>query len=112
MIVPAHIDYSPTHKEDFWACPIDEDARPGENLDWKAWLGPAPKRPWDADRCFRWRRYWDYSGGIATYLFIHRVSRIIKALDLKFPAYCSRFRAPFLIPRHPPANPPPRPHPL
>ncbi len=84
-VVVAQIDYSRNHVGDFWAYPIDPDARPGENLDWKAWLGPAPKRPWDADRCFRWRRYWDYSGGIATDLFIHRVSRIIKACNLNFP---------------------------
>ena len=71
----------------FGSIPIDADARPGENLDWKAWLGPAPKRPFDPDRCFSWRRYWDYSGGIASDLFIHRVTRIIKALDLKFPSY-------------------------
>jgi len=84
-VVLAQIDYSRNHRDDFWAYPIDADARPGENLDWNAWLGPAPKRPFDPDRCFRWRRYWDYSGGIATDLFIHRVTRIIKALDLTFP---------------------------
>lgn len=84
-IVVAQIDYSRNQLGDFWAYAIDEDARPGENLDWKEWLGPAPKRAWDADRCFRWRRYWDYSSGIASDLFIHRVSRIIRALDLGFP---------------------------
>ena len=84
-VVVAQIDYSRNYVDDFWAYPIDSEARPGENLDWKAWLGPAPKRPWDAERYFRWRRYWDYSSGIASDLFIHRVSRIIKALDLKFP---------------------------
>ena len=84
-VVLAQIDYSRNHVGDFWAYPIDPDARPGENLDWKAWLGSAPKRPWDPDRYFRWRRYWDYSGGIATDLFIHRVARIIRALNLQFP---------------------------
>jgi len=84
-VVQAQIDYSRNHRDDFWAYPIDEDARPGVNLDWNAWLGPAPKRPFDPDRCFRWRCYWDYSGGIASDLFIHRVTRIIKALDLTFP---------------------------
>ncbi len=86
-VVLAQIDYSRNHVGDFWAYWIDQDARPGENLDWKAWLGPAPKRPWDAARFFRWRHYWDYSGGIATDLFVHRVTRIIKALDLQFPEY-------------------------
>jgi predicted dehydrogenase len=84
-VVVAQIDYSRNHIGDFWAYDIDPDARPGENLDWKAWLGPAPKRPWDPDRYFRWRRYWDYSGGISSDLFIHRVTRIIKALGLTFP---------------------------
>ncbi len=84
-VVVAQIDYSRNHLGDFWAYDIDADAHPGDNLDWKAWLGPAPKRPWDPDRYFRWRRYWDYSGGISTDLFIHRVTRIIKALGLTFP---------------------------
>lgn len=89
-VVLAQIDYSRNYKTDFWAgddYPIDPDAKPGVNLDWKAWLGPAPKHDWDPERYFRWRRYWDYSGGIATDLFIHRATRLIKALDLQFPEY-------------------------
>jgi predicted dehydrogenase len=84
-VVLAQIDYSRNHKGDFWAYPIDEDAKPGVNLDWKTWLGETPKRPWDPDRFFRWRRYWDYSGGISGDLFVHRVTRLIKAIGLKFP---------------------------
>jgi predicted dehydrogenase len=57
---------------------IDNDAGPdktGEQfVDWKTWLGPAPKRAWDPDRFFRFRKYWDYSGGIATDLFFHVVA--------------------------------------
>ena len=84
-VVAAQIDYSRNYKDDFWAGPVDEDVKPGVNLDWKAWLGPAPNRPFDPQRFLYWRRYWDYSGGIATDLFVHRVTRIIKALDLVFP---------------------------
>lgn len=87
-VVLAQIDYSRNHKDDFWAdpaYPIDSDVRPGENLDWKTWLGDTPKRPYDPDRFFRWRRYWDYSGGISGDLFVHRVTRFIKALGLTFP---------------------------
>jgi predicted dehydrogenase len=83
-VVIAQIDYS-RNGDDIFVYPLDADARPGENLDWKAWLGQAPKRAWDPYRYFRWRNYWDYSGGIATDLFIHRVTRIIKALGLTFP---------------------------
>src|SRR5581483_7230646 len=83
-VVLAQIDYS-RNGDDIFVYPLDSDARPGENLDWKTWLGPAPKREWDPYRFFRWRNYWDYSGGIATDLFIHRVTRIIKSLGLTFP---------------------------
>jgi predicted dehydrogenase len=84
-VVIAQIDYSRNYMGDFWSNPPDPDVRPGVNLDWNAFLGPAPKRPYDADRFLSWRRYWDYSGGIATDLFIHRVTRLIKALGLTFP---------------------------
>ncbi len=61
-----------------WNYKIDEKAGPdatGEDyIDWKMWLGSAPKHPWDADRFFRFRKYWDYSGGIATDLFYHVVA--------------------------------------
>ncbi len=89
-IVLAQIDYSRNYQGDFWAgdeYPIDPDAKPGVNLNWEAWLGPAPKRAWDPERYFRWRRYWDYSGGIATDLFIHRATRLLRALNLTYPEY-------------------------
>jgi predicted dehydrogenase len=58
-----------------WNWAIDADAGPtgtGDSfLNWKKWLGYAPERPYDADRFFRFRKYWDYSGGIATDLFYH-----------------------------------------
>src|SRR5216684_7079636 len=61
-----------------WNWPIEPDAGPNgkdENyIDWKMWLGSAPKRAFDADRFFRFRKYWDYSGGIATDLFFHVVA--------------------------------------
>jgi predicted dehydrogenase len=85
-VVQAQIDYSRNHKRDFWVSDEpDKDVRPGENLDWNAFLGSAPKRPFDLDRFLHWRRYWDYCGGIATDLFVHRLTRIIRAVDLKFP---------------------------
>lgn len=84
-VVLAQIDYSRNHRDDYWAYPIDADAKPGVNIDWKAWLGPAPKREWDPNRFFRWRWFWDYSGGIATDLYIHRATRLMRALNLTFP---------------------------
>ncbi len=47
----------------------------GDNyIDWNMWLGPARQRSWDADRYFHFRKYWDYSGGIATDLLYHVVA--------------------------------------
>ncbi len=70
--------YHRNSKEGEWNWDIDKDASDkgtGENyIDWKTWLGPAPKRAFDADRFFRFRKYWDYSGGIATDLFFHVVA--------------------------------------
>jgi predicted dehydrogenase len=71
--------YHRNSAEGEWNWPIDAEAGPdgkGDNyIDWKTWLGPAPKRDWSreqgADRFFRFRKYWDYSGGIATDLFFH-----------------------------------------
>jgi predicted dehydrogenase len=67
--------YHRNSTEGEWNWPIDTNAGPdktGEDyIDWKMWLGSAPKRPYNADRFFRFRKYWDYSGGIATDLFFH-----------------------------------------
>lgn len=58
-----------------WNWTIEQSAGPDKTgddfIDWKMWLGDAPKRPYNADRFFRFRKYWDYSGGIATDLFYH-----------------------------------------
>ena len=72
-----------------WNWPIDPDASPdaaGEaNVDWKTWLGSAPRRSWDPDRFFRFRKFWDYSGGIATDLFYHKLAPLTIALGPEFP---------------------------
>ena len=70
--------YHRNSKEGEWNWDIDPEASPsakGDNyVDWNMWLGKAPKRDWDPDRFFRFRKYWDYSGGIATDLFYHVVA--------------------------------------
>jgi predicted dehydrogenase len=68
-----------------WLYPIPPDAGP-QTVNWDQFLGSAPKRPFDLERFFRWRCYWDYSGGIATDLFVHLVSWYHYALDLKAPS--------------------------
>ncbi|UCF36592.1 MAG: Gfo/Idh/MocA family oxidoreductase [Acidobacteriota bacterium] len=55
------------------------------NLDWDMWLGPAAKRPFSNERYFRWRKYWDYSGGNATDLLYHRLGTMSTMLGFEFP---------------------------
>jgi predicted dehydrogenase len=68
-----------------WLYPIPPDANE-KTVDWAAFLGPAPKRPFSLERFFRWRCYWDYSGGIATDLFVHLLTTIHFVMDAKMPA--------------------------
>jgi len=42
-------------------------------LDWKAFLGKAPKRDFDPNRYFAWRWYWDYAGGLLTDIGAHQL---------------------------------------
>lgn len=58
-----------------WRYPIPADASP-QTCKWEAFLGNAPKRPWDAARMFQWRLYWDYSQGIATDLMTHQLDAV------------------------------------
>jgi predicted dehydrogenase len=58
-----------------WLYPIPPDADP-KSVNWDMFLGPAAKRPFSLERFFRWRCYWDYSGGISTDLFVHLMTTI------------------------------------
>jgi len=56
-----------------WRYPIPTDASP-ENTDWKRFLETAEHKniPFNKNRYFQWRNYWDYSGGISTDLLVHQ----------------------------------------
>jgi predicted dehydrogenase len=69
-----------------WLYPIPPDASP-DTVDWKQFLGPAPHKPFSLERFFRWRCYWDYSGGLATDLFVHLVSWIHFVMDVQAPSH-------------------------
>jgi predicted dehydrogenase len=56
-----------------------------KNCDWKMWLGPARKRPLSAERYFRWRKFWDYSGGNAGDLLYHRLGAMSSMIAFDFP---------------------------
>jgi len=67
-----------------WNYPIDPNATPS-NLDWKRFLGPAPDRPFDRERFFRYRKYWDYSGGLAHDLLSHILAELQVVIGAEFP---------------------------
>lgn len=62
------------------------DSQPPADLDWEAWLGPAPKRAFNKNRTFyRFRWFWDYSGGQLTNFGVHYVDAIHWALGVDAP---------------------------
>ena len=92
-VVAVQGTYSRNDQNGDWNWPIDPNARPDatgdQHIDWKQWLGSAPNRPFDADRFFRFRKYWDYSGGIATDLHYHIVAPFHLALENEHPVRVS-----------------------
>jgi predicted dehydrogenase len=74
------------------------DSEPPSNLDWDIWLGPAPKRPYNANRFgydierpdyprwfsnFRW--FWDYAGGMMTDWGVHLLDIVQAGFDEEQP---------------------------
>lgn len=86
-VVQAQIEYVRRYdKQGPWRNTDITDATPQPaDLDWTAWLGEAPKVSWNPHHYFEWRNYSVYSGGICTDLFIHRITRIMKACNLLYP---------------------------
>jgi predicted dehydrogenase len=68
-------NYDRNSESGAWIYPIPPDADP-KTVNWDMFLGPAPKRPFSLERFFRWRCFWDYSGGISTDLFVHLMTTI------------------------------------
>ncbi len=69
------------------------DSAPLAGLNWDMWLGPAPRRPFNANRFgvdpktfshFRW--FWDYAGGMMTDWGIHWLDIVQMAFDEACPA--------------------------
>ncbi len=65
-------------------------------IDWDMWLGHewglAPKIPWTPEHFFRYRKYWPYSGGLATDLMYHKLAPLLLAIagpDGEYPLHVS-----------------------
>lgn len=84
MLLWAQGSYCRNNPDGEWNYAIEQEATPS-NLNWQAFLGPAPKRQFDLDRFFRWRKYWDYSSGIVSDLFPHRFHPLMVSLGYAWP---------------------------
>lgn len=58
-----------------WQYPIPNDAS-AETVDWKKFIEPTTKRPFDEERFFRWRNYTEYGTGMSGDLFVHLFSSL------------------------------------
>ncbi|HYW47367.1 MAG TPA: Gfo/Idh/MocA family oxidoreductase [Bryobacteraceae bacterium] len=87
------ISYNRNTRTGMWDYPIPgvgDDSWPDaavtpENLDWRMWLGQAPKRRFSKERYFRWRKFWDYSTGNAGDLLYHRLGMMSTMIGFDFP---------------------------
>jgi predicted dehydrogenase len=70
--------------EGAWVYAIPPDASP-KTVDWERFLGDSPKRAYDPKIFFRWRCWWEYSGGVATDLFVHELSQLHEIMDVPAP---------------------------
>jgi predicted dehydrogenase len=62
------------------------DGTPPAGVDYDTWLGPAPKRAFNANRFhFRWRYFWDYGGGWLSDFVAHLLDPVHWAFDVQAP---------------------------
>lgn len=88
------------HIQNEWPQGIDNppDEKPPANFDWEAWLGPAPRRPYNRNRTFyRFRWFYDYSGGQLTNFGVHYLDMIHWALGQDAPQAVTAMGGKFAI---------------
>ena len=67
-----------------WKYAIPPDASP-ETIDWPQFLGHYKGKPFDARTFFQWRCWWEYSGGVATDLYVHLLTWLHEVMDVQAP---------------------------
>jgi len=60
--------------------PVDTQA-----LDWKQWLGGAPEQPFNPEKFYLWRWFWNFGGGAMTDLFTHWIDVVHWAMKSDTP---------------------------
>ncbi|AEI47553.1 Gfo/Idh/MocA family protein [Runella slithyformis] len=65
---------------------IKPDSAVPAGVDYDMWLGPAKKRPFNANRFhFNFRWFWDYAGGLMTDWGVHEIDIALYAMNAKAP---------------------------
>lgn len=81
--------------------PKVKDSNPPPGVDYDMWLGPAPLRPFNANRFhynFRW--FWDYAGGKMTDWGVHLLDMALMMLDISNPNEIVSEGGNFVYPDH------------
>jgi predicted dehydrogenase len=66
--------------------PVVPDGTPPPGVDYNFWLGPAPKRNFNANRFhFNFRWFWDYAGGLMTDWGVHEIDIALYAMEVNAP---------------------------
>lgn len=60
-----------------------------KDLDWKAWLGPAPQIDFNEEHFWHWRCYWPYGTGQAGDLLSHETDHVQSVLRWGIPDTCT-----------------------
>ncbi|HTQ28487.1 MAG TPA: Gfo/Idh/MocA family oxidoreductase [Puia sp.] len=75
------------------------DGVPPPGLDYEKWLGPAPKRPYNAGRVhFNFRWFWDYAGGLMTDWGVHLLDYGLLGMKADVPKAVSALGGKFAYP--------------
>ncbi|THU36821.1 Gfo/Idh/MocA family oxidoreductase [Niastella caeni] len=79
--------------------PVVPDSNPPASVDYAAWLGPAPKRPFNASRFhFHFRWFWDYAGGLMTDWGVHLLDYALLGMKADVPKSIAALGGKFAYP--------------
>jgi predicted dehydrogenase len=69
-----------------WGFDQVPDSAPPPGVDYDRWLGPAPKRPFNANRFHgSFRYFWDYAGGLMTDWGVHMIDMVLSGMQAEEP---------------------------
>ena len=79
--------------------PVVPDSNPPAGVDYATWLGPAPKKPFNASRFhFNFRWFWDYAGGLMTDWGVHLLDYALLGMNADVPKSIAALGGKFAYP--------------